>query len=353
MHTSGLRSLIFPFAAAVLILAPLAAHADVEAVIQAAKQAVASGDVSPERDLAPLVSALKQSQDPDEQSRLVDAISDLGEASGSSPAAVKRYLLEQATPRLLELGKAGKTSFLKGDALMALRGMGASRATLEQAAAIAEADPDSYVQSRGEILRNYIKSMPTEAAASAIQPTDAAREQSGLAYLKAHDLGASADQLRLSAQVGDAAAVKALLDAGVDVNAAGVLEQTPLYSLAFSGCGAASGENDGLAQTAQTLIAAGANVKLSGENGNTALISAAQMCGPRIVGLLVSAGAPVNAVNGSGMTALSMALIMQKLDAAEVLVNKGARLSPQQAAMLSGSATTSRAKALIKRASGK
>jgi uncharacterized protein len=335
-----------------LLFVPPPAHADVGTVIDAAKQAVASGSVSPERDLAPLIDALKQAQDPDDQNDLIEAVSDLGQGSGSSPAAVKRYLLEQATPRLLELGKTGATAFLKGDALMALRDMGASRATLEQAAAIAEADPDSYVQSRGEILRNFIKSMPAASTASAIQPADAGREASGLAYLKEHGLGASPDQLRQSAQAGDAAAVKALLDAGVDVNGGGVLEQTPLYSLAFSGCAAAAGENDALVQTAQTLVTGGANVKLTGNNGNTALISAAQMCGPRIVGALLAAGAPVNAANGSGMTALSMALLMGKLDAAEVLVDRGARLTAQQATMLSGSATTPRAKALLKKASG-
>jgi hypothetical protein len=343
----------FALAAALTIIltAPLAARADVASVIEHAKQAVASGDASPERDLAPLVSALKQAQDPEDQSHLIEAVTDLGAATGTSPAAVKRYLLAQATPRLLEVAKTGKTAFLKGDAVMAFREMGASRALLEQAAAIAEADPDSYVQSRGEILRNYIKSMPADAAVP-IRPADSASEQGGLAYLKEHNLGASADQLRVSAQAGDNTAVKALLAAGLDVNAGGVFAQTPLYSLAFSGCGAAGGENDGLVETARTLIASGANVKLTGDNGNTALISAAQMCGPRIVGALLAAGAPVNAQNGSGMTALSMALLMQKLDAAEVLVTKGARLNAQQATMLSGSATNPRAKELIRKASG-
>jgi Ankyrin repeats (3 copies) len=350
MRTRRLK-LVLTVAVTLLVLAPPAAHADAKAVIEAANRAVASGDVSSQRDLAPLVAALKQSQDPEELSQLVEAISDLGEADGSSPAAVKRYLLEQATPRLLELGKTGQTAFLKGDAIMALRDMGASRATLERAAAIAEADPDSYVQSRGEILRNYIKSMPAAATVSSIRPTDAAREQNGLAYLKAHGLGASPDQLRTSAQQGDVAAVKALLAAGVDVNGGGKLETSPLYSLAFSGC-SAGGENDTLVETLQALIAGGANVTLTGDNGNTALISAAQMCGPRIVATLVAAGAPVNAHNGSGMTALSMALLMQKLDAAEVLVRKGARLNAQQAAMLQGAATNPRAKELIRKASG-
>ena len=50
-------------------------------------------------------------------------------------------------------------------AVTALRDMGASRAVLEQAATIAERDKDAFMRSRGEILRNFIKSMPAGGAA--------------------------------------------------------------------------------------------------------------------------------------------------------------------------------------------
>ena len=109
-----------------------------------------------------MLDALRRSKDVDEKRELVDAISDLGEEDGESPNSVKQYLMQNAPPVLLEVAKTGNNAFLQGDAITALREMGCSRAILEQAAAIAEADPDSYVQSRGEILRNYIKSMPVE-----------------------------------------------------------------------------------------------------------------------------------------------------------------------------------------------
>jgi hypothetical protein len=51
----------------------------------------------------------------------------------------------------------------------ALRDMGASRAVLDKAATIAEHDVDDYVRSRGEILRNFTKSMPAAGAAPDIQ----------------------------------------------------------------------------------------------------------------------------------------------------------------------------------------
>jgi hypothetical protein len=337
---------------AVLVL-PGAVRASDNSAITRAKAAIESGNVVPERDLAPLIEALRRARDVDDQKELVEAVSDLGAGSGSSPANAKRYLLEKATPLLLALAKTGGDAFLKGDALFALRDMGASRAVLEQAAAIAEADPDAYVQSRGEILRNFIASMPAESTASAIRPADAGRERHGLAYLKEHGLGASPDQLRRSAQGGDAAAVQALLDAGVDVNGGGGgLGRTPLYSAVFSGCGASSGETDALLDTVKVLLAGGADARMTGDNGNTILLSAAQMCGPRMVAALAAAGADVNARNGSGMTPLVMALIMQKVDAAEALVAKGARLTAQDVQMVQGSATNPRARALIKKASG-
>lgn len=79
-------------------------------------------------------------------------------------------------------------------------------------------------------------------------------------------------------------------------------------------------------------------------------MSAAQMCGPMIVGRLIAAGADVAVVNGSGINPLAMALIMQKVDSAEVLAAKGARLTPKQVQMVSGAATDPRAKAIVKRA---
>lgn len=148
---------------------------------------------------------------------------------------------------------------------------------LEQAAAIAEADAGAFVKSRGEILRNFIASMPAEGTAGAIRPTDTAAEQRGLEYLKARGLGASPGQLRLSARQGDAETVRAPVDAGADVEAR----------------------------------------------------------------------------NGSGMSPLSIALLMRKTDAAEALVARSARLSAREREIPDASVTDPRGKELVRRAAGK
>jgi hypothetical protein len=310
--------------AAIVLLAstlalPVPAHAaSVAKLARNAQNAIASGHVVPERDLAPLIQVLRAPASTDDLRSAIGEIESLADARGSSPAEVKHYLLEESTPLLLKIGADGPTAFARGDAVTALRDMGASRAVLEQAATIAENDPDDYVRSRGEILRNFIKSMPAAGAAADVQSGGGEKEQKAIAALKARKLGVSADQLRSSALEGNSADVKALLDAGVNVNSGTGLSDSALYFAVFSGCGAKQGENAGLIDTVNVLIAAGVDV---------------------------------NAGNGSGMNPLSMALLMHHPDAAEVLANKGAKLSAQQVQMLSASATDARSKAIIQRAS--
>ncbi len=108
---------------------------------------------------------------------------------------------------------------------------------LEQAAAIAERDRDDFVRSRGEILRNFIKSMPAGGAAADVKPAGGG-EAGALAALKGRGLSVSADQLRRSALAGTVADVQALLRAGVSVNSGSSLSDSPLYFAVFSGCGA-------------------------------------------------------------------------------------------------------------------
>jgi hypothetical protein len=243
--------------------------------------------------------------------------------------------------------------FARGDAVTALRDMGASRAVVEQAATIAEHDRDDYVRSRGEILRNFIKSMPAGGAAADVKAAGGPREQQAIASLKARKLGVAADQLRRSSLEGNAVDVQALLDAGVNVNSGASLSDSAIYFAVFSGCGKNQGETEGLVNTVNVLIAAGADLKRKDDNGNNILMSAAQMCGPKVVTALIVAGADMRITNGSGMTPLAMALLMRHPDSAEVLVNKGARLTSSQVQMLNASVTDPRAKAIVQRAAGK
>ncbi len=347
----------FPLAAITLVFGlatavPVAAQGNPTALADRAARAIASGKVDPARDLAPLVGVLRAPASTEDLRTAIDKIETLGSATGSSPAEVKHYLLEQSTPLLLKIGATGPTVFARGDARMALRDMGASRAVLDQAATIAEKDKDDYVRSRGEILRNFMKSMPAGGAAAEVK-AGGAGEAAAIAALKKKGLGVSADQLRRSSLEGNAADVQALLDAGVSANGGASLSDSPLYFAVFSGCGAKSGETDGLVSTVGILLKGGADVKRKDDNGNTILTSAAQMCGGKIVTSLIAAGADMNVTNGSGITPLGMAFMMHKADAAEALVTGGARLNAAQAQMVTAMVTDPREKALLQRATRK
>jgi hypothetical protein len=339
-------------AAAVAAALGVAARAGAEhPAIARAERAVEAGAVDPERDLAPLLQALARSRNVDERRELVGAIADLGAADAESPNAVKQYLVRSAPPVLLEVARTGADPFLQGDAISALRGMDVPRSVLEQAAAIAEADPDEFVQSRGEILRNYIASMPVEDTAAAKRVADPVKERAAVAYLDERGIAASTEALRDAAGRADPDTVRALLDAGIapDTGAADAT-QTPLYFATAQACHSQGAETDWLVETVSLLVAAGADVNRLDDNRNTPLFHAAHYCGPRIVGVLVEGGAQVGARNGSGVSPLAMALIVGNLDAAEALVARGARLAKEDGPMVSG-VTDPRGRALIARAS--
>ena len=344
-----------PLAALVALAAFAAAPARAEhPTIERAERAIAAGRVVPSRDVGPILQALRRSRDVEERRALVDAIADLGETEGDAPNAVKTYLLEEAPPVLLEVAKDGNDPFLQGDAISALRGMAVPRAVLEQAAAIAEADPNDFVKSRGEILRNWIKSLPAEDESTTQRPVETANAKAALAYLDKLGVSVSTQALRDAARDGNPEIVKALLDAGVAPDT-GVknLDDTPLYLATRIGCSNQKGETDWLVDTVRHLVTAGADVTIEDDNHNTALLFAAEECGPRIIGLLVEGGAKVNARNGSGLTPLGFAFMGNHLDNAEILIAKGARLTADERNMVKSFATSPRARGLLDKASKK
>jgi hypothetical protein len=314
-----------------------------------AKEAIESGNVDAERDIGPLIDMLRTSKDDDDQKHLVEAIIDLGRASGTSPAAVKEYVIAQMTPILLSIASnRANSTFLRGDAILGLRDMGASRQSLEQVTAMALKDSDDYVKSRGEILQNYITSMKTDSPAATLKPKSAEGEKDALEYLRMREIEVSADSLHRAAFEANYEDVKQLLKAGVPVDGEGG-NDTPLLA-AMTGC-SKEGETDLIVDVVDLLVAKGADVKRKDDNANTPLITAAQYCGAKVVNRLIAAGADVNAMNGSSMTPLMIALVMGRFDAADALVARGAKLNAQQAEVMKNSVSDPRGKAIVAKAS--
>ena len=88
-------------------------------------------------------------------------------------------------------------------------------------------------------------------------------------------------QLIEAAKKGDTVSIKALLEAGADVNTADVNGRTALIWAA----------QKGHTETSQALLEAGADVNAKGEDGYTALMYAANAGHTEIVELLKKAGA--------------------------------------------------------------
>ncbi len=99
------------------------------------------------------------------------------------------------------------------------------------------------------------------------------------------------------------------------------------------------------------LLAGGANPNAIDTGEVPLLVYVAQQCPRPVIDAFVAAGARLDARSPQGFTPLSMALIVKNLDAAEALVDHGARLSPEAVRKLFPEPPTDeRLAALVKRA---
>ncbi len=178
------------------------------------------------------------------------------------------------------------------------------------------------------------------------------REQAN-AYIGREQLALTADNLVSPIFSGDVNKVEALLSAGVDPNAKGSLPKSTVQ-LAVGACAGSRVDIDTQLVMLEVLLGHGAKVNEPAMGGLTPLIVAAQQCQAPIVKRLVRAGADMNYHTPQGFTPLSMAFIVSNYDAAEALIDAGARLTAEGAAkLLDGKKDDARRVALIKRATGK
>ncbi len=179
----------------------------------------------------------------------------------------------------------------------------------------------------------------------------AARKAAAVATLKQRDIAISSENLRSAAMSGDAALVRLLLDAGADPNAKFVdLPQSILSLASVINC---ERQTDPKARDAviAALLAGGADPNAMDIGEVPLFVYVAQQCPRSVVEAFIAAGARLDARSPQGFTPLSMAFVVQNLDAAEALVDRGARLSPEAAKKLFPEPPTeARLAALVKRA---
>jgi ankyrin repeat protein len=157
------------------------------------------------------------------------------------------------------------------------------------------------------------------------------------------------DSLASAVMSGSLEQVQALLKAGADPNAVGNLRKPALRLATGHGCMMAA-EKDVLA-VVDALLAAGADVNHVDDFGLGVLLMASQKCKGPVVTRLLKAGADAEQRNPQGMSPLAMAFVVQNYDAAEALVDHGARLSRASIAKLFDEPPAdAKAAALVKRA---
>lgn len=330
-----MRQILLATALSCLSLAAAAKRApsasDVVAQIEAR---VEQGSVDPARDLAPLLDGLRAAKDDSTKATYIDAIEELGDARGSSPAAVKAWLVAHAPPVLLDVARGNASWSVRGDALMTLRSLDASDAAFDEAIALAKAaqgDGAGFIQSRGELLQDWKDSRGRHGANPGIaKPVDAAKEQRALEFLRARSIGASGDAMSRALIDAEVEVVQALIDAGVDATTAGPAGMTPLATATMVSCAQKNPLERQLA-VIDLLLAHGADVKHTDAQGNTVLMGAVQSCPLPIIEKLVSAGAAPDPVNAQQFTPLKMAFVSGHWDIAEYLVGKGARITAKEA----------------------
>lgn len=131
---------------------------------------------------------------------------------------------------------------------------------------------------------------------------------------------------------GDVERVEELLDAGTDLNDPELIK--PVLQLAAMSCAGKQVDTETIVAMMDLLIARGAKPNNPSDKELSALMTAAQQCPAPVVLRLVKAGADMKFRSSLGYTPLSMAFIVNNLDAAEALIDSGAKLSAEAAAKL-------------------
>lgn len=126
--------------------------------------------------------------------------------------------------------------------------------------------------------------------------------------------GAYGSPLVIASGLGHREAVRALLDAGADLNEIDNQGNFPLMAAAIAG----------RAEVISLLADKGANMRLASPKGDTPLICAAREGSVAVMQTLIARGAPINVQAGGGGTALSEACAGGKVEAVRVLLDQGA-----------------------------
>ncbi|WP_448950866.1 hypothetical protein [Labrys neptuniae] len=268
-------------------------QADVDELIARAKASVTTGAPSLKADLDSLFVVLLRSRDLPDRYNLIDAIADIGDLRDSNaPVAVKNYVRSLA---LIVLPKLPEEVRLHA---------GSSWARL--------------FPSRKEMDRDI----------GVVAPDSRDEEAAGLKVLRARKLGVSYDALQEAVTTADLELTHALLRAGLRVDMVNI-EATyrVVWPSLRSACADTTIPPDRINGMIDLLVGRNYPIAYTDSFGDSLLFMAASDCPGAVVGHIADLGVVVDAPDRKGVTPLEMALQSDRFDAADALMERGARLS--------------------------
>ncbi|MFN7976452.1 MAG: ankyrin repeat domain-containing protein, partial [Acidobacteriota bacterium] len=169
-------------------------------------------------------------------------------------------------------------------------------------------------------------SLPAAAAGRGASPPPRTAEGAALAKLRSLGLAFDEHGFERALLDGNVDAIVAYVDAGMspDVRFASDNQRSPLMVAFFFKEVCRSGHG---AELVKAFVERGADLNQVDENGNTALMFAADTCDAKTIKLLLDSGARRDARNQGGLTALEMGLPSGN-PGVEALIAAGARLEP-------------------------
>lgn len=195
------------------------------------------------------------------------------------------------------------------------------------------ADPETLVASAAssaiDDIRRGVAVAPAAPAAPAGGGAGAAAAE---AWLRQNGQSFDHDGFYRAMAEGRADAVERYLEAGMSAADAGTTGMPPLHMAVATGCPWGQPTPEETGRMVAALLAHGADPEAADEQGNRALHRAVGSCDRSVISRLVEAGADLGAANAVGMTPFALALVTNP-GAAEVLVEAGYRVTPEQASV--------------------
>jgi len=271
--------------------------ADVVTLIERAKESIANNRPTLKNDIDNLFLTLLRSGDADDHNHLIAAIGEIGDfRHGTSPARVKNYVRQVALIVFSELPKDDQ---------------------------LAATTVWSRLFPSRKMMERKIGIVPLAT------PAD---KEDGLKVLRARGVDVSYDTLKTALSTGDPQMTEALLQAGLNVENDNIDKTFEMVWFSLqTACRNPTIPADWINAAIDRLVEYGYPIDYVDHYQSTLLMQLAPDCSGAVVAHIADLGTVLDFRDPLGATALEIALKSDAFEAADVLMERGARLTPAAA----------------------